>query len=148
MCSFTFLLTCSLSSILSNLQDFGISKKFVDEDGRHLLEGKRTSFGSGTPRFMSAYAHSHNIQSRRDDMESIGFMLMSFLMGELPWDRARGYDKPSYASEMVKIKEKLDLEVSLYKLAIYSLFCTSAHFFRSSFTEILRRIRAANTPIF
>lgn len=61
---------------------------------------------------MSAYAHSHILQSRRDDMESIGFMLMSFLRGDLPWDKAPGYDQPANKSRVVQIKETLNFEVS------------------------------------
>lgn len=94
-------------------QDFGLTRKFVDTEGRHLLEGERSGYGSGTPRYMSAYAHSHIKQSRRDDLESIGFMLMSFLRGELPWDYVPGYDKPAYKSRMVKMKENLDFDVSI-----------------------------------
>lgn len=92
--------------------DFGLSERFVDADGKHVQEGRQTSYGSGTPRYMSAYAHSHNTQSRRDDMEAIGYVLMLFLRGNLPWDSVRGYEEPAYKSKMVKMKETLDFQVN------------------------------------
>lgn len=92
--------------------DFGLSEKFVDANGKHVPEGQRTSFGSGTPRYMSAYAHSHKTQSRRDDMEAIGFVLMGFLRGNLPWDNVGRYDEPAHISKMVRMKETIDFEVN------------------------------------
>lgn len=105
---------------LSN-EDFGMSKKYVDSDGRHILEGETISYGSGPRRFMSAYAHSHKKSSRRDDLESIGFMLMSFLRGNLPWDKV-GRKKPAYLDPMVEMKTNLDFDVSLFNQYFIILF--------------------------
>lgn len=92
--------------------DFGNSKKYGAQ-GKHYSEGQRTSVGSGDPRYRSWYAHSHIKQSRRDDMEAIGFMLMSFLRGDLPWDAVRDYKKPASQSQAIKLKEKPDFNVSI-----------------------------------
>lgn len=93
------------------IPDFGNSKKYGGQ-GKHFPEGNATSYGSGTPRYMSAYSHSHLDQSRRDDMEAIGFMLMSFLRGDLPWDAVRDYKQPAYKSQVVSMKQNLDFNVS------------------------------------
>lgn len=82
-----------------------MTKKYVDDDGKHIPEGPITDRGTGHRRFMSLYAHNHKALSRRDDLWSIGFVLKLFLDGDLPWDKAS-------KSETAKIKEKLDIDVS------------------------------------
>lgn len=93
--------------------DLGLSAKYLDENGRHVRAGGETG-GAGTPRYMSAYAHGHGTQSRRDDLESIGFLLMSFLRGNLPWDALPigEYFRPPAESKVVQMKKNLDFDVS------------------------------------
>lgn len=92
--------------------DFGLAERIKNDENYHISEGKAGEFGSGTPRYMSAYAHSHIVQSRRDDLESIGFMLMSFLRGDLPWDDDT-YGKPAPLNPMVRKKKNLHFRVSI-----------------------------------
>lgn len=88
-------------------QDFGVAKKYINSEGGHIPEGQKTSYGTGTLRFTSAYAASHLVASRRDDLEAIGFMLMSFLRGDLPWDHVSDPEKPIYRRKVVEMKLSL-----------------------------------------
>jgi len=63
------------------LIDFGLSEVYYLDD-RHNSQVKDTL--TGTARYASINAHDHS-QSRRDDLEAIGHMLIYFLRGSLPW---------------------------------------------------------------
>ena len=66
------------------LIDFGLSKKYKDSKGEHIpyKEGKSIL---GTIRYVSIYTHFGIEQSRRDDIESLGYILVYLAKGVLPW---------------------------------------------------------------
>ena len=71
------------------LIDLGISKKWQDDEGRHLPMSKGNDF-FGTCRYASINAHQGLEQSRRDDMESLAYTLAFLLTGKLPWEAPDG----------------------------------------------------------
>jgi len=86
-----------------HLIDFGLSKAYFN--GQHI--GMSTGLELvGTPRYASINTHKGVVQSRRDDLEAIGYMLMHFLRGCLPWSRYRLQHKdPFKSSKLLKILE-------------------------------------------
>jgi casein kinase I family protein HRR25 len=64
--------------------DFGLCKKYMVSE-KHI-ENKTLSKIIGTPSFVSVNVHNLNQPSRRDDLESVIYILMYLYFGELSWD--------------------------------------------------------------
>ena len=68
-----------------NLIDFGVSEFFLNESRRHIVE-RRVDQSIGTYRFMSINSHGQMQLSRRDDIESMAYLLIHICRpGGLPW---------------------------------------------------------------
>jgi serine/threonine protein kinase len=65
------------------LVDLGFSKRF-NYDGTHIQE-KRISKIVGSPNFVSLNIHKHIEPSRRDDLESCIYVILTMLNGKLEW---------------------------------------------------------------
>ena len=63
--------------------DFGFCKSYL-LDGKHMPQ-KKTRHLIGSPTYASINAHNLIELSRRDDLESLGYMLIYFYSGFLPW---------------------------------------------------------------
>jgi len=96
------------------LVDFGLSKRYKNSKNHQHIPYREGRPLTGTARYVSINTHLGIEQSRRDDLESIGYLLIFFLKGSLPWQGLKdGNDK--YTKIMEK-KLQIPTEVLCYGL--------------------------------
>ncbi|RQM09640.1 hypothetical protein DD237_006646 [Peronospora effusa] len=82
--------------------DFGISDRYVTATGKHKEYKEGTVVG--TPTFLSLNCHNGVTSSRRDDIESLLYVLIYLMRGDLPWQKA------SSDVEGAKIKKTISID--------------------------------------
>jgi len=98
-----FLIGRGQKSNIVYIIDFGLAKKYRNPET--LVHGayRENKNLTGTARYASLNAHLGLEQSRRDDLEAIGFVLVYFLKGSLPWQGVKPTGKQDkYAAIMEK----------------------------------------------
>ncbi|KAL2534048.1 casein kinase 1-like protein 2 [Abeliophyllum distichum] len=111
--------------------DLGLAKKFRDSSTRHIPYRENKNL-IGTARYASMNTHLGIEQSRRDDLESLGYVLMYFLRGSLPWQglnagtKKRKYEKISER----KVSTSIEALCRGYptEFASYFHYCRSLRF--------------------
>lgn len=84
------------------LIDFGLAKKYRDDISKIHISFKENKTLTGTARYASRNSHNGLEQSRRDDLESLAYVLLYFIKGKLPWQGLKEFDK---VEKYNKIKE-------------------------------------------
>ncbi|CAD8139848.1 unnamed protein product [Paramecium octaurelia] len=88
--------------------DFGISKKFRNNN-QHISFQENKSF-IGTTRYASISAHKGYELSRRDDLESLGYVFIYLLRGNLPWQNVVSQSDKEKTKLVGKFKMELELK--------------------------------------
>lgn len=112
--------------------DYGLAKRYRDpRTGDHIPYRDNKNL-TGTARYASVNTHLGIEQSRRDDLEGIGYVLMYFNRGSLPWQGLRAKSKKEKYDRIRDIKVSTSVE-SLCKgfpdeFAVYLNYCHKLSF--------------------
>lgn len=90
------------------LIDFGLSKRYLDSFDKHIKinTGRKLM---GTARYASINVHNGITPTRRDDIESIGYVLLYLLIGYLPWQSIKADTREKRYKLIGKVKKETDL---------------------------------------
>jgi len=96
------------------LLDFGLAKKYRSSSTlvHYPMVNKKKL--TGTARYASINALKGNEQSRRDDLEALGYVLMYLLRGSLPWQGLQAKTKEERYKKILKKK----IDITSYDLCI------------------------------
>ncbi|XP_023216135.1 casein kinase I-like [Centruroides sculpturatus] len=124
------------------LIDFGEAKQYIRK-GQHIPYREDTRF-TGTTSYVSINAHLGIEQSRRDDMESIGYVLMYFNRGSLPWQGLAAATKKQTYEKITERKMSIPVEVLCdgfpAEFATYLNYCRGLRFDETPDYTYLRQL--------
>lgn len=109
--------------------DFGLSKCFGDN--KHHMKKTEGRSLIGTARFVSVNVHDGISPSRRDDLESVGYVVCYLLLGKLPWQGIECNDEQEKYHKIGVIKRRTslcNLDEIPEGLIIYLEYCRNLRF--------------------
>lgn len=90
--------------------DYGLAKSFISKTtGKHIPFSDDNKL-TGTARYASIGTHLGYEQSRRDDLESLGYTLVYMLKGILPWQRIQVAGKKERRKKICEKKMSTTVE--------------------------------------
>ncbi|ESW15851.1 hypothetical protein PHAVU_007G107800 [Phaseolus vulgaris] len=112
--------------------DYGLAKKYRDLQTHKHIPYRENKNLTGTARYASVNTHLGVEQSRRDDLESLGYVLMYFLRGSLPWQGLKAGTKKQKYDKISEKKMLTPIEVLCksypMEFASYFHYCRSLRF--------------------
>lgn len=88
------------------LVDFGLAKRYIDEETGIHIPYRTDKCAMGTELFSSSNSHFGKELSRRDDLEGLGFSLVYLFRG-LPWKSIRANGERSKQRKIAQMKKEI-----------------------------------------
>ncbi|XP_020100967.1 casein kinase 1-like protein 1 [Ananas comosus] len=110
--------------------DFGFAKSHLDPATNCHIPSRKTTSITGTARYASLNTHLHYEHSRRDDLESLGFVFVHFLEGRLRWqglDSLKGMQDNDRIADMKRRPEDFCMSLPP-EFQSYFNYCRSLEF--------------------
>ncbi|KAJ5900295.1 Casein kinase I [Penicillium subrubescens] len=127
-----------------NVIDFGLAKRYLGpRTHSHILyrENKKLA---GTARYASINTHLGIEQSRRDDMESLGYVMLYFCRGSLTWQNLKAATKKQKHDLIMQKKMTTSIEVLCRgfptEFAVYLNYSRSLRFYDKPDYTYLRKM--------
>ncbi|KAH8357975.1 casein kinase I [Drosophila serrata] len=134
------------------LIDFGLAKKYMDISTKVHIPYREERCLTGTARYASISAHEGVESSRRDDMMSLGYILMYFNRGSLPWQRIEASTKHQQYERILEKKISVSNEVLCEgfpgQFTVYLDLCRGMGFDeRPDYDELIRMFQMLRTGL-
>ncbi|KAL5783289.1 hypothetical protein ACOSP7_008318 [Xanthoceras sorbifolium] len=124
--------------------DFGLAKRYRDPTTNRHITYRENKNLTGTARYASCNTHLGIEQSRRDDLESLGYVLLYFLRGSLPWQGLKAATKKQKYDKICEKKVSTPIEVLCkshpVEFASYFHYCHSLTFDQRPDYGFLKRL--------
>ncbi|CAN1232082.1 Casein kinase 1-like protein 10, partial [Linum grandiflorum] len=121
--------------------DYGLAKKYRDLKTHKHIPYRENKNLTGTARYASVNTHMGVEQSRRDDLESLGYVLMYFLRGSLPWQGLKAGTKKQKYDRISEKKMLTPIEVNAQ-----TVLCKSYPSEFTSYFHYCRSLRFEDKP--
>ncbi|CAN1279313.1 Casein kinase 1-like protein 11 [Linum perenne] len=124
--------------------DYGFAKKYRDLQTHKHIPYRENKNLTSTARYASVNTHLGVEQSRRDDLESLGYVLMYFLRGSLPWQGLKAGTKKQKYDKISEKKMLTPVEVLCKnypsEFTSYFHYCRSLRFEHKPDYSYLKRL--------
>jgi serine/threonine protein kinase len=105
-----FLMGLKEKSNVAYIVDYGLAKRYYDpRTGAHIPYRNDKSL-TGTARYASIHAHLGEELARRDDLEALGFVMLYFFKGVLPWQNLPAFTRSEKYRRIKETKIATSLE--------------------------------------